>query len=71
MEFIECHEKETGVKVLVPLNKVLSISQSHEDLTAFIETHLDIDGNSIGIYTKELYAELKLQILKNTQKVVS
>ena len=62
MKFIECHEKETGIKVLIPLDKILSISQSHEDLTAFIETHIDIDGNGVGFYTKELYAEIKLQI---------
>ncbi len=65
MEFIECHEKETGIKVLVPLNKILSISQLHEDLTAFIETSIDFDGNSIGIFTKELYVEIKKRILKN------
>ena len=64
MKFIECHEKETGIKVLVPLDKILSISQSHEDLTAFIETHIDIDGNAVGFYTKELYAEIKIQLLK-------
>ena len=62
MRFIECHEKETNIKVLIPLDKILSISQSHEDLTAFIETHIDIDGNGVGFYTKELYAEIKLQI---------
>ena len=64
MRFIECHEKETGIKLLISLDKILSISQSHEDLTAFIETHIDIDGNSVGFYTKELYAEIKLQITK-------
>ena len=64
MRFIECHEKETNIKVLVPLDKIITISQSHEDLTAFIETHIDNDGNSVGFYTKELYAEIKLQILK-------
>ena len=64
MKFIECHEKETGIKVLVPLDKILSISQSHEDLTAFIETHIDIDGNAVVFYTKELYAEIKIQLLK-------
>ena len=64
MKFIECHEKEMGIKVLIPLDKILSISQSHEDLTAFIETHIDIDGNGVGFYTKELYAEIKLQIQK-------
>lgn len=70
MEFIEIHEKKTNRKVLVPLNCILSISQCHNDLTAFVETHVDSDGNSLGIYTKELYAEIKFQILKLSQKAV-
>ncbi len=68
MEFIECHEKDTGIRIMIPLGKILSISQCPEDLTAFVETHLDIDGNGIGIYTKELYVELLLQIRKMCQK---
>lgn len=70
MEFIEVHEKETNTKVLVPLNCILSISQNHKDLTAFVETHVDNEGNSLGIYTTELYAEVKFQILKLSQKAV-
>ena len=62
MKYIIVHEKETGIKVLIPLDKILSISQSHEDLTAFIETHIDIDGNGVGFQTKELFAEIVLQI---------
>lgn len=64
MEFIECHERDTGTKLLVPLTKILSIQQN-KDLTAFIETHIDFDGNCVGIFTKELYVELKRQILKS------
>lgn len=64
MEFIECHERDTGTKMLVPLHRIRTISQN-KDLTAFIETHIDFDGNSVGIYTKELYVELKRQILKS------
>lgn len=62
MKFIEVHEKETNVKVLVPLDKIMTISQSHEDLTAFIETSYDVDGNGVGFYTKELYAEIVLKL---------
>lgn len=64
MKFIEVHEKETNIKVLIPLDKIITISQSHEDLTAFIETAVDVDGNGVGFYTKELYAEIKLQLAK-------
>lgn len=64
MEFLECHERDTGTKLLVPLTKILSIQQN-KDLTAFIETHIDFDGNGVGIFTKELYVELKRQILKS------
>ncbi|MBQ9785849.1 MAG: hypothetical protein IJW25_00080 [Clostridia bacterium] len=64
MKFIECHEKETGIKVLIPLSRIITISQSHEDLTAFIETAIDVDGNGVGFYTKELYAEIVIQLRK-------
>ena len=62
MKFIEVHEKETNTKVLIPLDKIVTISQSKTDLTAFIETTYDIDGNGVGFYTKELYVEIKLQL---------
>ena len=66
MRFIECHEKETNTRVLIPLDKIITLSQSHEDLTAFVELHIDADGNSVGFYTKELYVEIVAQIrLKN------
>lgn len=64
MKFIECHEKETNIKVLVPLDKIITISQSHQDLTAFIETAVDVDGNGVGFYTKELYVEIVMQLRK-------
>lgn len=62
MRFIECTEKETNVKVLIPLNSVMSISQS-PDGTAFIETHIDDDGNGIGFYTKETYDEIMARLV--------
>ena len=62
MKYIIVHEKETNIKVLVPLDKILTISQLHEDLTAFVETSIDVDGNGVGFQTKELFAEIVIQI---------
>ena len=64
MKFIEVHEKETNIRVLVPLDKILSISQSPRDLTAFIETSIDENNDGVGFYTKELYVEILRQIKK-------
>ena len=64
MKFIECREKETNIKILVPLDKILTISQSPDDLTAFIETHIDENGDGVGFYTKELYVEILQQLRK-------
>ena len=61
MKFIECHEEESNIKVLIPYDKILSICEN-EDGTAFIETHIDIDGNCVGFNTKELYAQLVLKL---------
>ena len=63
MNFIECRERETNIKVLIPLNKILSISQSPDDKTAFIETHIDINGDGVGFYTKETFDEIKAQLV--------
>ena len=63
MNFIECRERETNIKVFIPLNKVLSISQSPEDLSAFIETHIDVNGDGVGFYTKETFDEIKAQLV--------
>ena len=63
MNFIECTEKQTNIKVLIPFNKVLSISQSPDDLTAFIETHIDINGDGVGFYIKETFDEIKAQLV--------
>lgn len=61
MKFIECHEEKTNIRVLIPYDKILSISEN-ENGTAFIETHIDIDGNGVGFNTKELYAHLVLKL---------
>lgn len=64
MNFVECHEQKTGAKVLLPLEKINAIIQE-KDLRAYIETYYDpVNDESVGFYTKELYAELKMQIAK-------
>lgn len=61
MKFIECHEEKTNIRVLIPYDKILSICEN-DDGTAFIETHIDIDGNGVGFNTKEFYAQLVLKL---------
>ena len=61
MNYIECREKNTGYRVLVNLDKIVSISQN-DDLTAFIETNIDSEGYAIGFGTKELFVEIVKQI---------
>ena len=63
MKFIECHEEKSNIKVLIPYDKILSICEN-ENGTAFIETHIDEDGNGIGFDTTEPYAVIKLQLYK-------
>lgn len=63
MNFIECIEKEKNIRVLIPLNKILAITQSPDDKTAFIETHIDMDGDGVGFYTKETFDEIKAQLV--------
>ncbi len=64
MEFVECTEKRTGSRVLINPDKIISIAQSTEDLTAFIETSIDCEGYPIGYETKELFVEIVRQIKK-------
>lgn len=61
MNYIECRERNTGCRVLVNLDKIISISQD-DDLTAFIETNIDSEGYPIGFGTKELFVEIVKQI---------
>lgn len=61
MNFIEIHEKNKNVKMLVPVDKILSIAQCPDTLTAFIET-LNNGNDSYGIYTTELYVEVKAKL---------
>lgn len=63
MEFLECHAKDTCLKILIPLHKIFSISEC-ENSTAFIEINIDSDGG-IGVFTKESYKQIKEQINKN------
>lgn len=61
MKFIQVTEKEKNLRVLIPVDKILSITQSR-DLTAIIDTHTDKNGDVYAIYTKELYLEIVKQI---------
>lgn len=61
MNFIEIHEKDTNVKMLVPVDKILSVTQCPNTLTAFIET-LNTGKDCYGIYTTELYVEVKAKL---------
>ncbi len=61
--FVEVTEATTGVKVCLPLNKILSIS-SCKDGTCFFETGVDNKGNSTGVFTKEYYSDIILRLLK-------
>lgn len=64
MRFIDCHEKTSGIRVLINLEKILAICEN-EDGTAFVETHIDIDGNGVGFDTKETYAQMILKLKLN------
>ena len=64
MRFIDCHEKSSGIRVLINLEKILAICEN-EDGTAFVETHIDIDGNGVGFDTKETYAQMMLKLELN------
>lgn len=63
VDFIEVIEKNGNIKVMLPISKIWSISQC-KDLTAFIETGLDEKGISTGVFTKELYIEIKKKLEK-------
>ena len=54
MEFILVTEKESKQKICVATDKINSIVQCL-DGTAFLETSFYEDGNSVGIYTVELF----------------
>lgn len=66
INFIEVTEKDGNIIVTLPLRKILSISKN-KDLTAFIETGIDENGVSTGIFTKELYVEIKKKLAKISQ----
>ena len=63
MKFLQCSERETNIKVLIPLDKILSISHSTDDNSAFIETHIDENNDGIGFYTKETFDEIVEQLI--------
>lgn len=61
--FIELTERNDGFKVLLSLDKVMSIVETEE--SAFIETGVDKKGESTGFFTKESYAEIVQQLRGN------
>lgn len=65
MEFILVTEKETKQKVCVSIDKIISVVQCI-DGTAFLETSYFDDGNSVGVYTTELFEDITsfLKVLK-------
>lgn len=66
--YIEVTEKYEHVKVIVPLSIIMSISQQ-KDLTAFIETGYDAKGVSTGVFTCDLYVEVKNKLMQLRQVV--
>ena len=50
-------EKETEQRVILPLNKILSIIEI-DDGDCFIETAISDDGSSIGTFAKEKFDDI-------------
>lgn len=55
--FIEVKEKDSGIKVLLSVNKILSISPAKDNST-FIELGMDCNGDSIGFFTCAPYESI-------------
>lgn len=56
-ECIFVNLKETGQRVILPLNKINSILEL-ENGECFIETGLDSDGCAVGLYVNETFEEI-------------
>ena len=56
-EFIIVTDKETGQRVILPLNKFLSILEV-DNGNCFIETSINNEGTSTGIVTEESFEEI-------------
>lgn len=56
-EFIFVNLKETGQRVILPLNKINSILEL-ENGECFIETAIDSKGCSVGMFVNETFEEI-------------
>ena len=56
--FVEFNEIDTGFKIVLPVDKILSISIQQNN-KCFIETGVDSNGDSLGFYAKQSYDEIK------------
>lgn len=61
--FIELTERNDGFKVLLSLDRIMSIVEAEDG--AFIETGIDKKGESTGFFTKESYVEIVQQVRGN------
>lgn len=59
--FIEVIENESGLKVLCPVSKILSVVEG-EDGFVFIETGFDGSAESSGIVVRETFDEVKRKL---------
>lgn len=61
--FIEVTESESGVKVLCPVSKILSVV-CDESGSVFIETGFDGSAESSGVVIRESFDEVKQKLSK-------
>ena len=59
--FIEVTENESGLKVLCPVSKILSVLCGENDIV-FIETGFDGSAESSGIEIRETFDEVKQKL---------
>lgn len=59
--FIEVTNKETGMKVLLPVPKITAVFCDKAG-KAFVELGLDEEGKSSGVLVMESYGEIKEKI---------
>ena len=60
MEWIEVTERNEEIKVLVPIDKIMSVSEQKQG--CFIEVGVEKNGESLGMYTIETYEEVVSKI---------
>ena len=59
--FIEVTERESGLQILCPVSKILSVVED-EDGCVFIETGFDGSAESSGIEVRETFSEVKRKL---------